>query len=186
MARWTKVKWTEAAQIAEQLDWPDDARSGAGVLPSAYFAQLRAQGRSRDAAKFLGQALGRFEAVVWATRVVRENFGEGEPRDEALTAAIQWTRSQSEAHRRAAYDAAGRAQRESPSRLAALAAFFSGGSMSPDGLPPVPAPRDTAGKLAAGAVLMAAVQSKDPVTSLDSALDQGDAIASGTIEAKVP
>jgi hypothetical protein len=186
MARWTKVKWTEAAQIAEQLNWPDDARSGAGVPPSTYFARLRAQGRVRDAAQFLGQALGRFEAVVWATRVVRENQDGDEPQEEALKAAIQWTRNPSEAHRRAAYDAAGHARRESPSRLAALAAFFSGGSMSPDGQPPVPAPRDAAGRLAAGAVLMAAIQSKDRRASLDLALDQGDALASGTLEAKVP
>src|SRR5580698_8862098 len=185
MARWTKVKWTEAAQIAEQLDWPDDARAGAGVPPSAYFAQLRAQGRSRDAVQFLGVALGRFEAVVWATRVVRANLVGDEAQDQALAATIQWTRNPSEAYRRAAYEAAGQARRESPSRLAALAAFFSGGSMSPDGQPPVPAPRVAAGKLAAGAVLMAAVQSKDRNAALDLALDQGDAIASGTVEAKI-
>ena len=185
MARWTKVKWTEAAQIAEQLDWPDDARAGAGVPPSAYFAQLRAQGRVRDAVQYLGQALGRFEAVVWATHVVQANLDGDELPDEALTATIQWTRNPSEAHRRAAFAAADKARRESPSRLAALAAFFSGGSMSPDGQPPVPTPRDAAGRLAAGAVLMAAIQSKDRAASLDSALDQGDAIASGTVEAKI-
>jgi hypothetical protein len=186
MARWTKVKWTEAAQIAEQLDWPDDARAGSGVPPGAYFAQLRAQGRDREAAQYLGQALGRFEAVVWATRVVRENASGGETPDAALTAAIQWIRNPSEANRRAAFDAADKARRENPARLAALAAFFSGGSISPDGQPPVPAPRDTAGRMAAGAVLMSAVQSKDRAAALDAALDQGDAIASGAVEAKAP
>jgi len=68
----------------------------------------------------------------------------------------------------------------SPQRLCALAVFFSGGSLAPEALEPVLAPKETAGKFAAGAVLSAAARSPDRTQALDVAFKLGEAFASGT------
>ncbi|HWA61609.1 MAG TPA: hypothetical protein VG939_09545, partial [Caulobacteraceae bacterium] len=177
MASWDRVRWTEAGQIAELLGWPAPSPEDGRSPPQAFFARLRADGRLHDAAFFLGQALPRFETVAWAAGTVRSFKPAGQDRDEALDAALAWLNDPSEANRRTAYEAAGRAPQASPGRLAALAAFFSGGSMSPEGQPPVPAPRDAAGRFAAGAVLLASIQSSDQTASLTHALDQGETLA---------
>jgi hypothetical protein len=181
MGNWNRVKWTVAGQIGELLEWPADLEGQAGATPSRYFDWLRQNGRLNDAAFFLGQALPRFETVAWAASVVRD-AGGGEA-DGTLGATLAWVRDPSEANRRAAHDASTVAPQTSPARLAALAAFFSGGSMSPEGQPPVPAPRAAAGRFAAGAVLLAAIQSADQTVTLTKALAAGDAIAAGGVQA---
>ena len=151
------------------------------AAPEAYFSKLREDGRLHDAAFFLGQALPRYETVVWAARVVH-GLGPapapGGPDEEALNATLRWVEDPSEARRRAAFTAASGSGDGTPARMAALAAFFSGGSMSPEGQPPVPPPREAAGKFAAGAVVLAAIRSGDQAAALAKALDVGAAIAS--------
>jgi hypothetical protein len=61
--------------------------------------------------------------------------------------------------------------------MAAMAAALSGGSMSPEGQHPVPAPHHAAGRFAAGAVLAAAIQSNDQPGVLAKALEEGERIA---------
>ena len=181
MGNWDRVKWTEAGQIAEILAWPGDLEGQARATPEAYFARLRQEGRLHDAAFFLGQALPRYETVLWAARVVHDLGGaveESNPDHAPLTAAIRWVEDPSESRRRAAFAAASGPGEGTPARMAALAAFFSGGSMSPEGQPPVPPPRDAAGRFAAGAVVLAAIGTGDQAAALAKALAVGDAIAS--------
>jgi len=180
MSAWARVKWTEAGQIARLLDWRDDLGDDAMADPATFFGRLRAAGRRSDAAFFVGQALPRHETVAWAAGVVRD-LGEGRttaPRDaEALKVTLLWTRDPSEPRRRAAWEAAQSATDRGAERLAALAAFFSGGSLAPETCPPVPAGPRTSGRLAAGAVLVAAHRADDWVAALDMALDAADRIA---------
>ncbi|HEX7760608.1 MAG TPA: hypothetical protein VF459_13960 [Caulobacteraceae bacterium] len=177
MGRWTKVRWTEAGQITELLGWKTAEASEARSAPDDFFTRLRTAGRLQDAAYFLGQSLPRYEVVVWATDVVRE-LADGEDRaSPALAAALEWVADPSETRRRAAYQAAADAEPESPGRIAALAAFFSGGSISPEGQAAVPAPRTSAGRLGAAAVVLAAIKSPDMTSALGWALDQGEKIA---------
>lgn len=186
MSEWARVKWTEAGQIAQLLRWDDDLGEDARAAPAAFFGRLRQAGRLADAALFLGQALPRYETVAWGARVVRDLRRDGAgrgPEADALKAALLWVQDPSEARRRAAFDAAQRARDDSPERMAALAAFFSGGSMTPADCPPVPAPKEAAGRFAAGAVLLAAARAPDQARALDQALDTGAAIASLGLEA---
>ncbi len=177
MGRWTKVRWTEAGQITELLGWHNVQAPEANSAPDAFFAGLREAGRLQDAAYFLGQSLPRYEVVVWATQVVRE-LAKGDDRDSAaLGAALDWVADPSETRRRVAYQAAAEAAPESPGRIAALAAFFSGGSISPEGQPAVPASRMSAGRLGAAAVVLAAIKSPDMKSALGWALDRGEKIA---------
>jgi hypothetical protein len=179
MAAWTRVKWTEAAQIAELLGWDRDLDGLARASPEAYFALLRRTGRLEDAVFFIGQALPRYETVTWAARVVRDlkppQNAAGVEAD-ALKAALLWVQDPSDSRRRAAFDAANRINRPTAERLAALAVFFSGGSITPPDAPQVQAPKEMAGRFAAGAVLLASAES-DRLAALTKALDAGAVMA---------
>lgn len=186
MTNWTRVKWSEAGQIAELLGWEEDLGEDARATPAAFFDRLRQAGRLADAAFFLGQALPRFETVAWGARAVRDLRGDGlgrGPEADALKSALLWVQDPSESRRRVAFEAAQKARDNSPERLAALAAFFSGGSMAPDDCPPVPAPKAAAGRFAAGAVVLAAGRTDDQARALAQALDVGAAIAAFGLQA---
>lgn len=186
MTDWTRVKWSEAGQIAELLGWDEDLGQDARAAPSSFFDGLRQAGRLADAAFFLGQALPRYETVAWGARAVRDLRGDGlgrGPEADALKAALLWVQDPSESRRRVAFEAAQKARDDSPERLAALAAFFSGGSMAPNDCPPVPAPKEAAGRFAAGAVVLAATRTGDQAQALARALDVGAAIAALGLEA---
>jgi hypothetical protein len=180
MADWTRVKWTEAGQVTEQLDWPADTDAAARTPPETYFQDLRSAARLNDAVFFLGMALPRRETVAWAARSVRDLVeGLDRPRadTDALKAALLWVQDPSDQRRRAAFDAAQTADTSSAERLAAMAVFLSGGSLAPDNVPPVPAASDVAGRVGAGAILVAAGRTKDRVGAINRALDAGDEIA---------
>jgi hypothetical protein len=176
------VKWTEARQVTAVLGWPESAGDpDAEASPEAFFDALCAAGRHDDAVEFLAQALPRWEAVAWAARSVRDLDPPGQAADAAaLKAALLWVQDPTEARRRAAESAAEASAPDSPARLAALAAFFSGGSVAPDDAEPLPAPRDAAGKLAAGAILVASARSPDMDAALQACLSAGAEIASGS------
>ena len=85
---------------------------------------------------------------------------------EALTAAEAWVRKPDEPNRRAAMAAAQKTGFQSPEAWAAVAAFWSGGSMAPEGQPVVP-PADHHTALAiAGGVIIAALRG-DPARAAD-------------------
>ncbi len=178
MSGWSRVRWTQASQVTELLDWRVDLGPFAQSEPQAYYRWLKERGLLKEAARFLGQALPRFEAVAWAAEAVRA-ICPSDARTEALASTARWLGDPSESNRRAAFEAAGRADDSSPARLTALAVFFSGGSMAPQGQPPLPPPRDITGRLAAGAVLLAALSRTDKSEALGAALSIGEAVASG-------
>lgn len=179
MQKWTRVKLTEAGQVAEAIGWDIGIGDLASAAPRDVFLRLKSEARFEDAAFFLGQALPRLEAVAWAVRVVGELGGSGaaSPDANALDAAVRWVRDPSESHRRSAWDAADQARDDSPERLAALAAFFSGGSVGPANSDPVAPPREAAGRLAATAVILCVLSMADPDAAFAEALGLGDRIA---------
>jgi hypothetical protein len=180
MSEWTRVKWSEAAQVIELLDWAPPSPAAGRMPPQTYFEDLRRASRLEDAVFFLGLALPRHETVVWAARSVRD-ISEGRDRSradaDALKAALLWVQDPSEPRRRAAWDAANLAHASCAERLAAMAVFFSGGSLAPDNLPAVPPQNDVAGRVAASAILVAAAKGPDRLAAINRALDEGDAMA---------
>jgi hypothetical protein len=179
---WTRVKWTEARQVTNLLGWP--ARAGdppEDGQPDRYFAALRQAGRGAEAVEFLAQALPRWEVIAWAARCVRDVAPPPRgPEADALKTALLWVQDPTEARRRAAEAAAAACAPESPARMAALAAFYSGGSVAPPDAEAVPAPRDAAGRFAAGAILIATAAAADIDAALDACLDAGAVIACGS------
>ena len=171
---WPRTIWAQARQINALLRWP--AMPGDDAPPDRFFEQLRAEDRAAEAALFLGQALPRFEAVLWAAQVAAPVAG---PTEAAAMAAVQaWLANPAEPERRAAGAAALHGPPAAAATLAASAVFHSGGSIAPPDRPPAAPPREVAGRLAAVAVLAAvATAGRDHRAALDHALDLGTALA---------
>ncbi|HEY0302001.1 MAG TPA: hypothetical protein VGC36_11730, partial [Rhizomicrobium sp.] len=145
MTQWPRVKWSEAGQITRLLGWAD---AGAAP-PAAHFAELKNGARYAEAVKFLALALPRLETVAWAARAVRDTApgsAPGTPEATALKTALLWLQDPVETRRRAAFDAAQAADSASAEAMAAMAAFYSGGSIAPIDCEPLPAPPDAAGR----------------------------------------
>ncbi|WP_157134723.1 DUF6931 family protein [Sphingomonas sp. PAMC 26605] len=175
LANWPKTIWSEAWQITKLLDRPRIA--GDDVSPARFFAALRVAGHDLEAAQFLGVALPRYEAVAWAMRVVTVYPQTSVADVRTLQAVEAWLREPSDALRRTAAEVGAEITTITPARLCAEATFMSGGSVYPIGERPVPTPRHTTGRLAAGAVLTAVYATSDPAAHLDTALNWGAAIA---------
>ncbi|GGH20189.1 hypothetical protein GCM10007036_23600 [Alsobacter metallidurans] len=137
-----------------------DAVAGADNA-SAALLRLQAAGLNADAMRLVAHALPKREAVWWAcmcARSVPDSALAPEDRD-ALECAETWVRKrQDDAARRAAWAAAQRTQFRSPEAWAAVAAFWSGGSMAPEGQPSVPPADHLTGVAVGGAVMMASVR----------------------------
>jgi hypothetical protein len=180
----TKIEAKTAAEICAGFELSEPAKSLArdGLLPAAFLERLIDGGHVRDALGFLARALPKREAIWWAARCARLAGGPSSPEQKAaLETAERWCLEPSEELRRAAMAASEEAQLSNPSGCAALAVFFSGGSLAPPDVPVVPPAESSTAQAVAGAVLMAAVVS-EPEKAEEKCqrfLEQGIAVASG-------
>ncbi|WP_426956423.1 DUF6931 family protein [Muricoccus radiodurans] len=140
------------AEHAALLDGVADAAAGVERLVSA--------NAMPEAVRLVAHALPKREAVWWCCMCARAvpDPALPAPDAEALAAAENWVRRQDEATRRAAMAAAQRTGFRSPEAWAAVAAFWSGGSMAPEGSPDVPPAPHLTGVAIAGGVMLAAVR----------------------------
>jgi len=131
----------------------------AGATPVEFLGQLVGAGEHESAVKFLAFALPKREAIWWACVCARMELPDPAPEPvlNALAAAETWVRKPTDENRRAAMVAAQAAKFESPAAWAAVAAFWSSGSMAPPDLPEVPAAPHLMGVAVLGAVTLAAV-----------------------------
>ncbi len=129
-----------------------------GDRPEDFLRALSESGQLDDALAFLVQAMPRREAVWWACLVARGVLVEPAPpkRLAALKAAETWVASPSDANRRKAFDASLASGYDHPAGLAAVAAFWSGGSITPVGVQDVPVPPHLMPKAILGAIDLAA------------------------------
>jgi len=132
--------------------------------PGQFLDALVAKQLFSDAVKFLAHAIGRREAVWWACTCNRQTLTPDVPAPAvaALAAAEAWCYLPTEENRRAAHASAEAATMENAPALAAMGAFFSGGSIAPANVPqPVPpGPFHTARMVAAS--IMIAVVRREP------------------------
>lgn len=146
-----------------ELDADCAALVEGAATAEAAIVRLEAAGKLIEACRVVAHALPKREAVWWACMCAR-----GAPPDAArtpddlaaLTAAEAWVRRPEEANRRAAMGAAEGAKFRSTEAWAAVGAFWSGGSMAPDGQPAVPPPEYLTGVAVSGAVVLAAVRAE--------------------------
>jgi len=159
-----KLPATSAAALCRDFDLTPDARPLlADELPAAEFLRrLTDAGLLLDAIAFLARALPKREAVWWACMCARTTAPEAasadHPDSRALAAAEAWVYKPTEENRRDTDVAAQAARFESPESWAAIAAFWSGGSIAPPDGPLVSPGDDLTPRAVAGAVMLAAVR----------------------------
>ena len=122
--------------------------------------RLEAAGFLAEATRLVAHALPKREAVWWASMCAMSTAPADLPVADrvACEAAQDWVRQQTDKARRIAWDRAQVAGCQTPEAWVAVAAFWSGDSMSPEGQPAVPPAPHFTGLAAAGAVALAAVR----------------------------
>jgi len=130
-----------------------------GLSPRAYMNLLMENNHFPDAVRFLAHVLPKREAVWWGWVCARRSAGAEPPEKVkvSLDATEKWIAQPTEDHRRAAMEAARKADLSTPAGCAGLAAFFSGGSLGPPDSPVVPPGDYLTAKAVSGAVIFAAV-----------------------------
>jgi len=152
---------SNVAQICTVSEIGDEAKGLVrdGQSPRAYLNLLIEKNHFPDAVRFLAHVLPKREAVWWGWVCARRSAGAEPPEKVkvSLDATEKWIAQPTEEHRRAAMDAARRAELNTPAGCAGLAAFFSGGSLGPSNSPVVPPGDYLTAKAVSGAVIFAAV-----------------------------
>lgn len=151
-----------AAEICLDFELTRDGRAVLrdDMMPGTFLSLLEQKQLYKDAIRFVAYLLPKRQAVWWGCLCVWETVRPTPPAtiDLALQAAVRWVQEPSEENRRAA-EAPGKAVGVSvPAGAVALAAFWSGGSMSRPDLPIVPPPPLLTAKTIAGALVAAAEQ----------------------------
>ncbi|MDB5401040.1 MAG: hypothetical protein QOD93_624 [Acetobacteraceae bacterium] len=128
--------------------------------PAAAIAGLEAAGFVTEAAKLMAHALPKRECVWWACMCARHTTPPDLPDADAasVAGAEDWVRKQTDESRREAFEHAQHANFGTAEAWAAVAAFWSGDSMSPLGLPKTPPAPHLTGTAAIGSVTLAAVR----------------------------
>lgn len=169
--RWTKVKAARAAEICRHFDLKDEARPllREGLSPQEFADALLAHQQYAAAVDFVAHALPPREAVWWGCLCLRhaKDAQLSPPEEVACKVAVQWVLEPTEEHRAAAQAPAEAAGLGTPAGGLAMAVAWSGGSLSPANLPPVPPGPYLPARAVAGAVLLAAVKG-DPVKIADT------------------
>jgi hypothetical protein len=150
------------------------------VGPLDYARRLVASNHSHKAAVFLAHLLPRREAVWWARQCVGAILGKsGE--DDALRAAELWVRAPDEENRRAALDLGNARDKQIPTTWLALAAGWSGGSLTAPDQNPLPPPPSACAKAANAAIILAACSAEPPLITpwIVACVDAGVRFAEG-------
>jgi hypothetical protein len=136
-----------------------------------------------EAARLVAHALPKREAVWWACMCALHTAPSDLPENDRLARELaeNWVRQQTDKVRREAMGKAEAADFASPEAWAAVAAFWSGDSMAPEGQAAVPPAAHLCGTAVAGSVVLAAVRG-DPLRQparLKRFLESGRNIAAG-------
>ena len=147
--------------------------------------QLASEEKFQDAIKLRAYLLEKRQAVWWGVGCLREDLDQplSEAEAAAVDAAAAWVAEPEEAQRRDAEKHAAKLKYAGAGAMLALSAFWSDGSLAPEGSPDVePDERLTAQGITAS--LVTAAYSGDPTRSSEkftAFLDRGQRVASGEI-----
>ena len=173
-----------ASEVAKPLSLSDKAVQllTPSITPRQFFDVLLNAPLPDDAIRFLAAALPKREAVGWGVLCIKSVLPKpSEPAAaKALALAEIWVKDPSEANRQAAGAAAEAAGYGTAMGCLAAGAFWSGGSLTPPDLPPVPPRDDLTGTAITGALFLAAVATPDgPEPTKAKFLALGAEIAAG-------
>lgn len=152
------------------LSAPARERIAGNPAPAKYVEQLASEGLAADGIAFLAHWLPKRAAIWWGCLAVWHVRRPALPPAEeaALRALVLWVREPNESRRQALQSAAAAADnmRTATGGLA-YAAFFSGGSLVPAGLPVVAPPPELTARTVAQVLTVAASQ-PDPERAADT------------------
>jgi hypothetical protein len=160
----TKLAAAKLPELLAHLEAADPVKAALATCAGTPEALelLVGRGLLSEAVKLLALAMPRREAVWWVCMCARSTAPAAmtAPDAAALEAAELWVRRPTEEHRRAAFECAEKAKFATPEAWACAAAFWSGGSISLPGLPPVEPPAHLPALAISGAVVLASVREK--------------------------
>jgi hypothetical protein len=181
----TKLAGVELAPVVDRATLAPEAMAplaGCTDIGEA-IDRLEAAGFAAEAVRVLAHAMPKREGVWWACMCAANTSPDEllEPDRLARETAELWVRQQKDEQRRAAMTHAEASGFKSPEAWSGVAAFWSGDSMSPVGLPVVPPPPHAVGGAVAGAVALSAVRGDvaRQAERLKRFLESGRNIASG-------
>jgi hypothetical protein len=159
-----------ATEICRQFYLSDTAKKllTAELTTEQFLRVLIENKQYVDAVRLLAYSLPPKQAIGWATLCARE-FARANPSDEsrdAFEVIDQWVSDQTDENRRQAMKAAERAEFGTPAGSAALAIFFSGGSITPPDAPFIAPDESMMANSVFNAVILS-VLSKEPEKSED-------------------
>jgi predicted component of type VI protein secretion system len=153
-----------AADYCRPLQLSDSAKEllKEGMKPEEYLDLVIENELYPDAVRFLAFWLPRPKAIEWGCDCVEEALAETmTPLEKsALAAARKWSKEPNESHCRAAEKAAIDTDYSGAASWLALGAFWSGDSLAPADLPPVPPGEALTAEAITGALMLAATHGK--------------------------
>jgi hypothetical protein len=174
---------SKAADVAAVAELSEEAMGllRPDIAPPDYVALLMSKKLYADAVRFVAHALPKREAVWWGWISAKRAAGADPPPKikASLEATEKWIAQPDDESGRAAMAAAKEAQTTTAAGCAGMAAFFSGSSLGPAHVPPIPPGEFLTAKAVTGAVIYAAV-GKDPANAPDrfqSFVQQGVEVA---------
>lgn len=179
-----KIVAGTAAEICKRVDLSAEARAFLlpALSPQGYLALLVEADQIGDAIRFLAFALPIREGIWWACVAAHANLAEAtEIEARCLERAANWVYEPGDARRRSCMEAAEAANFEGAAAYAALAVFWSGGSMAPEGMPDA-LPDPSLGPIGVGASILLSITSGDPTLlneQFEAAIARGVDIANG-------
>lgn len=174
----------KAADICARVDLSPEAKAFLlpTLSPQGYLALLVEAELVGDAVRYMAFGLPIREGIWWACVNARNLVPELSDLDRrCLDEAAAWVYEPSEAHRRACMALAEAANFEGAAAYAALSVFWSGGSMSPEGMPDVEADPKL-GPIGVGASVLLSITSGDArklPARFEQAIARGVDIANG-------
>jgi hypothetical protein len=180
-----KIAGTSLETVRARVELPAEAMEAIRDCTETASAvdRLEAGGFLLEATRFVAHALPKREAVWWACMCASHTAPGDLPEThrQAREAAETWVRQQGDKPRRAAWTLAEGSGFGTPEAWCAVAAFWCGDSMAPEGQPPVPPAPHLPALAVAGAVALASVRG-DPARQqarLRRFLESGRNIAAG-------
>jgi len=179
-----KISEGAAAEICKRVDLSAEATAFLvpGLSPQGYLALLVDAKQVGDAVRFLAFTLPIREGVWWACVVAHSNLAEPTATQSlALDRTANWVYEPNDMNRRSCMEAAESGNFDGAAAYAALAAFWSGGSMAPENMPEA-LPDPKLGPIGVGASVLLSIASGEPAhlnTRFEKAIERGVDIANG-------
>ncbi len=179
-----KIVAPTAAEICERVELSAEGRAFLlpALSPQGFLALLIDAQVMGDAVRFLAFALPAREAIWWACAVAHATLPKPTELDRAcIERSAGFVYASSEETRRACFALAEQAKFEGAAAYAALAVFWSGGSLAPEGMPDVD-PDPKLCPIGVGASVLLSITTGDPLElplRFEQAMERGMIIANG-------